>query len=177
MECVLSHTLWLRFSQQFIQWQSYSNSTALQGIAQKMLWKQLLIQVFLKYANIYFFAEDSLVNGFNHDEMNSSQHSLITAPSHPPLSCILCIPLEQMFTCSYSAFSRQTGRCEAWLWILLTIIHLRFVVINITHKLIQAILLFLLIFYKNKSGKLIFMDSYWKSQKKSLSNKLNVPYW
>lgn len=139
--------------------------------------KKITHSGFLKYANIYFFAEDSLVNGFNHDEMNSSQHSLITAPSHPPLSCILCIPLEQMFTCSYSAFSRQTGRCEAWPWILLTIIHLRFVVINITHELIQAILLFLLIFYKNKSGKLIFYGLSLKISEKSLSNKLNVPYW
>lgn len=57
--------------------------------------------------------EDSLVNAFNRDEKESSPHSRAADPPPiPPLSCILYIPLEQMFTCSRSAFNSPTGRCE-----------------------------------------------------------------
>lgn len=59
------------------------------------------------HLTLYCFAEDSLVNGFNQDEKGvlHTQPSCCPPPI-PPLSCIPCIPLEQMFTCSYSAFNR-----------------------------------------------------------------------
>lgn len=59
------------------------------------------------HLSVYSVAEDSLVNGFNRHEKGVfyTQPSRCPPPI-PPNSCILYIPLEQMFTCSYSAFSR-----------------------------------------------------------------------
>lgn len=56
---------------------------------------------------LYSAAKDSLVNSFNqHEKGVLCTQSSCCPPPIPPLSCILCIPSEQMFTCSYSAFNR-----------------------------------------------------------------------
>lgn len=50
----------------------------------------------------------SLVNGFNQEEKGVLYtQPTCCPPAIPPLFCILCIPLEQMFTCSYSAFNNR----------------------------------------------------------------------